>query len=202
MADRQLSKAVHFGATSTDGYRALADIAERRGDLNGAARYYDMVCKLEPSAVRLHYKAALLSIDSGDLEKAYHHTLKARDLHFQPKPQSDVDSEDLKELMDEVTTACIRAARIDLSRVKNSRQVYEKMVWLNRAKELQPDSDVYLEMARYHERLGDLAGGERKGNCYDQAVTCLQEAKKLSPRSPAVQTVLNRCLAKRSKAGY
>jgi len=195
-------KAVRCGACSIDGYRALARIAERRGNLSGAAKHWDVVSKLRPSAVRPHYEAArLYIIGLPNLEKAYHHAAKARDLHLGPKPDEDVSEGEMKDLLAEVSGACLQAAAIDLAHVRSVRLLYEKMVWLMRAHNLMPSSSVYEMLARYHERLGDLSPGDRRVNHYDQALGFLEKARKLKPGSPVLNALFARCLGKRRAGG-
>lgn len=198
-AYEKLTKAVHCGTCSVRGYRVLADIAEKRGKLADAAQWWDKTSKLQPSAVRPHYEAALLFIDSGNLEKAYHHTAKARDLRIRPTPEEDVSPGDMQELLDEVTKACLRAGQIDVSRAGSVRSIYEKLVWVNRARNLEPSTPVFTRLGRYYERLGDLSPGDRRANYYDRAVDCLNRARKLDPKSPSVNDVLARCLAKQKR---
>lgn len=195
----ELRTSVEYGMCSAKGYRTLAIIAERRGQLTQAAAYWDSVCKLEPDKVAPHYHAALLFLDTDSLEKAYHHTAKARDLQCKPSPLEKISDEDMQDLLGEVSSACLRAGYFDISSAKNARRIYEKMVWLTRAKNLQPSAIVYASLGRYFERLGDLSSGDRRANLYDQAVTNLQHARKLAPGSPAVNNDLARCLIKRKR---
>jgi tetratricopeptide (TPR) repeat protein len=199
LADRQLTKAVRCGACDLDGYKALGRISERRGQIARAAGYWDCVARMSPSDVRPHYRAALLYMDSGSLNKAYHHALKARDLHAQPKPSDDVRGEDVEDLAAETAARCRRAAYLDLSRVKSTRRIYEKMVWLNRAKALQNNGRVNAALGRYSERLGDLSAGEKKAYYYEQAISYLRQALKLSKTQGAIGHDLARCENKRRR---
>lgn len=199
-AYQHLTKAVHCGVYTPRAYEALANIAERRGELVQAARYWDSVCRFKPEAIRPHYEAALLFMDTGNLEKAYHHTAKARDLRLRPGAQENISADDAADLLAEVSSACLRAGAMDVSRATSTRRIYDKMVWLNRARNLNPSADVLITLGRYHERLGDLSSGDRRINAYAKAVECLESARKLAPKSPTVNTVLARCLVKQKKA--
>jgi tetratricopeptide (TPR) repeat protein len=164
LAGRQLTKAVHYGACSEKGYRALARISERRGSLTKAAEYWDTVCKLNPSAVRPHYKAATLHLARGRVSKAYHHAVKARDLHARPEPHEDISSDDIRALLGEVSSSCIKLGSIDVSRATSIRSISEKIVWLDRATNLKPSPAIYIRLARYYDRLGQLSSGDRRAN--------------------------------------
>lgn len=196
LAGRQLSRAVHCGKCSPDGYRALAHIAERRGRIASAAGYWNELARLEPRAVRPHYEAARLFVDIGSAEKAYHHALKARDLHAKPKPADDVSDDEMQRLLSAVSDACLRAAAIDLSRA-GVRRLYEKIVWLGRAQDLQPSAQVCLMLGRYEEQLGDISPVGSRANHYDRAIRSLEQARKLKPDSPDISRVLARCMKKR-----
>jgi tetratricopeptide (TPR) repeat protein len=196
LASQQLSKAVHCGVCSADTYKALANIAERRGDLRLAAKHWDTVSSLDPDAVLPHYKAAMLYLAVKRNAKAYQHTVKARDRHNRPKPMNDVSDDDLDQLVKDVADACLRAGQLDVAHTSSIRRIHEKLVWVNRALSLHPSAAVYARVGRYYERLGDLCTDDRRANYYDRAVENLKKARKLKPGSSSINTDLVRCLNK------
>lgn len=176
LANKQLIAALHYGVSSIDGYKALAHIAERRGELAKAAKYWDIVCKLQPSSVKGHYKASSLFIAVKHTEKAYHHAAKASDLHSKPKPEDDVSEDDLNSLLRDVSDACMRCARMDIAHVSSARRIQEKIVWLNRSQKILPSSEASMQLGRYYKRLGDLSSGDRRINYYAKSASCFADA--------------------------
>ncbi|HOK53235.1 MAG TPA: protein kinase [Armatimonadota bacterium] len=199
LADQQLTKAEKHGMTSLEGYKALAHIAERRGQISRAAKYWDKICTLDPRSVKAHYRASILFLDSKNLNKAYHHAAKARDLYYKPKPKDNVGKAEMESLIEDVSKACLREGYLDISKVTSVRRIYEKMVWVERAKNLNPTAEVYTKLGNYEERLGDLASSDKRLNHYNKAVDHLKKARKLKPGSISINTHLARCIAK-SKA--
>jgi tetratricopeptide (TPR) repeat protein len=198
LADKQLTKALSYGTISIDGYKALADISERRGNLTRSARFIENVCKIQPSSVYSHYKAARLFLDLGKIDKSFYHAEKVKSLHVKAKSESKISDEDIQRLASDVAAACMRAAKIDLTKTKSVRRIWEKMVWLNRAKSLHNSTAINTRLGLFYERLGDLTTGEQRRSHYNKAIKCFEDAKETGANADAVNNGIAR-IDKKSK---
>jgi tetratricopeptide (TPR) repeat protein len=196
LADRQLSKALSYGAISVDGYRALADISERRGNLARSARCLEQVCKMQPSSESSHCKAARMFLNLGKVDKAFYHAERAKGLHIKARSETTVSDDDIQELVSDVSAACLRAAKINLTKTTAIRRIWEKMVWLNRAKSLNNTAAISIRLGLFYERLGDLIIGEQRRSHYNHAAKCFEDAKELGANTDVVNNGVARITRK------
>jgi hypothetical protein len=135
-------------------------------------------------------------LNLGKVDKAFYHAERAKGLHIKARSETTVSDDDIQELVSDVSAACLRAAKINLTKTTAIRRIWEKMVWLNRAKSLNNTAAISIRLGLFYERLGDLIIGEQRRSHYNHAAKCFEDAKELGANTDVVNNGVARITRK------